>query len=474
MALSWRKIKHDLKSELTEASAIGALCSIAAGLFILYLLFSQIGEYRTLQSETQVMLDHYSHMNGGGMDDEDTLQINFNLSFPHLSCEYASVDATNFMGTHDAGIAARVSKIHLDNRGRQLGPHKDRKEQKHAMDETPHTGKVTSVDLNKDNFDALSQKHDIMIVNFFTPWCHWCQKLEPVWEKSAAKVSDLHPGDERLILAKIDCTSDKSESLCTKYKIDAFPTIMVFRKETGTDKAKDRERYHGERTVDAITAWAGELFKQIKSEVPKSRVIDVDKDGEKDSHNGVGCMVAGMLHVQKAPGGIVVQAVSDGHEFNWATMDVSHTVNHLSFGPFLSETAWVVMPPDIAQAVGSLDDKKFTAEDRVPTTHEHMVKVVKNLVEMPSSWSIAPIEAHGYVVHSNKIQRFAEVPTVRINYDILPIIVHVKATYESTYHFLTQLCAIVGGVFTVVGIVVSTLEGGIASLTQKDSLGKLG
>ena len=39
-----------------------------------------------------------------------------------------------------------------------------------------------------------------------------------------------------------------------------------------------------------------------------------------------------MLHVQKAPGGIVVQAVSEGHEFNWATMDVSHTVWGLEFG----------------------------------------------------------------------------------------------------------------------------------------------
>jgi hypothetical protein len=181
-----------------------------------------------------------------------------------------------------------------------------------------------------------------------------------------------------------------------------------------------------------------------------------------------------MLHVQKAPGGIVVQVISDGHEFNWATMDVSHTVNHLSFDTFLSETAWVVMPPDIAQAVGSLDDKTFTAEERVPTTHEHMIKVVKNLVEIPSSWVIAPVEAHGYVVHSNKIQRFAEVPTVKINYDILPIIVHVKASYTSAYHFLTQIIVIVVGVFTVAGILVATLEGGIASLTQKDSLGKLG
>ena len=59
------------------------------------------------------------------------MQINFNFSFPHLSCEYASVDATNFMGTHDAGLAARVSKIHLDKSGRQLGPHKERRQMKH-------------------------------------------------------------------------------------------------------------------------------------------------------------------------------------------------------------------------------------------------------------------------------------------------------------------------------------------------------
>ena len=39
---------------------------------------------------------------------------------------------------------------------------------------------------------------------------------------------------------------------------------------------------------------------------------------------------AGMLHVQKAPGAIVTQAVSEGHEFNWATMDVSHTVRSQS------------------------------------------------------------------------------------------------------------------------------------------------
>ena len=50
----------------------------------------------------------------------------------------------------------------------------------------------------------------------------------------------------------------------------------------------------------------------------------------------------------------------------------------------------------------------------------------------------------------------------------------VKSTYESTYHFITQLCAIVGGVFTVAGMVAASVESGIASMKQKESLGKLG
>jgi hypothetical protein len=39
---------------------------------------------------------------------------------------------------------------------------------------------------------------------------------------------------------------------------------------------------------------------------------------------------------------------------------------------------------------------------------------------------------------------------------------------------LPQLCAIVGGVFTVAGIVATVLDKGIATLKKKQELGKLG
>ncbi len=31
--------------------------------------------------------------------------------------------------------------------------------------------------LTTDSFEAAHHKHDVMIVNFFAPWCHWCQKV---------------------------------------------------------------------------------------------------------------------------------------------------------------------------------------------------------------------------------------------------------------------------------------------------------
>ena len=462
----YRKLKRDLQQELTEASIAGAALSICAAIFMICLVVAEFSAYLSVTTESKVILDHFDSSS------DDTLQVNFNISFPHLKCEYASVDATNFMGTHDAGLAARVSKVRLDKSGLNLGRHDDsqQKMHRHTMDETPHEGPAAMA-LTTDNFEATHHKYGVMLVNFFAPWCHWCQRLEPVWEKSAATVSQKYPGDD-IVLAKVDCTHPSSESLCIKWRVDAFPTILVFRKDD-TGKS-EHESYHGERSIPAITGWADNFVKQLKRQIPKTRTVDADRDGQADSHAGVGCMISGLLHVQKAPGMLVIQAKSDGHEFNWETMDVSHTVNHLSFGPFLSETDWMVMPPHIAASVGSLDDKAYSSDQHVPTTHEHYVKVVRHEVTPPSAWKIKPVLAYGYVVHSNNIQKAGEVPTVRVNYDILPIVVQFSEKKQAFYHFITQLCAIVGGVFTVAGIVASITDKGINMVKKKQELGKLG
>jgi hypothetical protein len=55
--------------------------------------------------------------------------------------------------------------------------------------------------------------------------------------------------------------------------------------------------------------------------------------------------------------------------------------------------------------------------------------------------------------HQKPIENQRSLPGVYFFYDLSPIMVQVKESRRSFFHFLTQLCAIIGGVFTVAGIV---------------------
>jgi hypothetical protein len=58
-------------------------------------------------------------------------------------------------------------------------------------------------------------------------------------------------------------------------------------------------------------------------------------------------------------------------------------------------------------------------------------------------------------------------------YDISPILVHLIEYRHSFGHFLTNLCAIVGGVFTVAGMIDGALYHGGRVIKKKMELGKL-
>jgi hypothetical protein len=42
ISLGWRKIKADLRGELTETSVIGSIFSVAAAVLIVFLVYSQV------------------------------------------------------------------------------------------------------------------------------------------------------------------------------------------------------------------------------------------------------------------------------------------------------------------------------------------------------------------------------------------------------------------------------------------------
>ena len=65
-------------------------------------------------------------------------------------------------------------------------------------------------------------------------------------------------------------------------------------------------------------------------------------------------------------------------------------------------------------------------------------------------------------------------PAVYFRYDMSPITVQYKLYKENFLHFLIQLCAIVGGIFTVTGIIDGLIHTSVAHLLKKANMGKLG
>lgn len=64
-------------------------------------------------------------------------------------------------------------------------------------------------------------------------------------------------------------------------------------------------------------------------------------------------------------------------------------------------------------------------------------------------------------------------PGVFFFYELSPIMVQFAETRKSLLHFLTQLCAILGGVFTVMGIVDRFVYSSFRHMQKKNQQGKL-
>jgi protein disulfide isomerase family A protein 3 len=108
------------------------------------------------------------------------------------------------------------------------------------------------------NFDENVKKHEIVLGEFYAPWCGHCKKLAPEYEKAATK---LAKNDPPVALAKVDCTVEKAT--CDKLGVSGFPTLKIFRNgELSSD-------YDGPREADGIVKFmrgqVGPSSKELKS-----------------------------------------------------------------------------------------------------------------------------------------------------------------------------------------------------------------
>ncbi|KAJ6304388.1 hypothetical protein OIU77_018115 [Salix suchowensis] len=183
--------------------------------------------------------------------------------------------------------------------------------------------------------------------------------------------------------------------------------------------------------------------------------------------NGEGCRVYGVLDVQRVAGNFhisvhglnifVAQMIFDGAKH----VNVSHIIHDLSFGPkypgihnpldgtarILHETSGTFKyyikkrksPSDISSTIFVLDDNEISLI--VPTEYKYISK------------EVLPTNQFSVTEYFSPMTDFLRTwPAVYFLYDLSPITVAIKEERRSFIHFITRLCAILGGTFALTGM----------------------
>lgn len=105
---------------------------------------------------------------------------------------------------------------------------------------------------------------------------------------------------------------------------------------------------------------------------------------------------------------------------------------------------------------------------------QHYIKIVPTTY-VRSDDSTLSTNQFSVTRHSRQVSLFtgeSGMPGIFFSYELSPLMVKYTEREKSFGHFATNLCAIVGGVFTVAGIIDALLYHSVRAIQRKVELGK--
>ncbi|MCW9059032.1 MAG: thioredoxin [Gammaproteobacteria bacterium] len=81
---------------------------------------------------------------------------------------------------------------------------------------------MATVELTKENFEQIITGSDMVLVDFWAPWCGPCRSFAPVFEQAAEKYPDA-------VFAKVN--TEEEQEIAAHFQIRSIPTLMIFREK---------------------------------------------------------------------------------------------------------------------------------------------------------------------------------------------------------------------------------------------------
>ena len=79
---------------------------------------------------------------------------------------------------------------------------------------------MAAIPITTEMFHEMTHGSTPVLVDYWAPWCTYCRRIEPAYEKIAEAYGD------RVIVAKVNI--DREQSLAMQEQIEVIPTLVLY------------------------------------------------------------------------------------------------------------------------------------------------------------------------------------------------------------------------------------------------------